>query len=225
MFEEITCDLRIWVDTLERDLGGYGLTPRIFDWECECLRGDLKQFGRLQANDIHSFAVKKSIFRDEKGDLQIINSDAPEAPADPLLTFGDAAVTLHIPASGRMDRERCLDSLRRIVKFSREFHPDFDYKAIVCYSWLLDKQFGTFLSPESNVMQFQKLGHIFPLDADETREIIWRIWGKPGVQMEVKDLPAASSMEKGVKQFILNGGRFTEGLLVIFKDELPELLK
>ena len=225
MFDEISYDLLIWLNTLKRDLGGYGLTPRIFGWESECLRGEVKQFGRLQANDIHSFAVEKSIYRDANGILQIARSNDPQSPADPLLTYGDKVINLHIPASGQMTREKCIASLRKIIKFSADFHPDYDYKAIVCYSWLLDKQFGTFLSPESNVMQFQELGHNFPLDADETREIIWRIWGKPGVLMQVKDLPAKSSMEKGVKQFILDGGRFIEGLLVIFKDELPELLE
>ncbi|MBE6356647.1 MAG: hypothetical protein E7058_06000 [Lentisphaerae bacterium] len=224
MFDEISYDLLIWVNTLERDLGFYGLTPRIFAWEAQCLNGEVKQFGRLQANDLHTFVAENSIVKDRDGNLQIVPLDAPDSAGEKLLTLGDKVYTLHIPASGRMDRQACLDSLRRIMDFAAEYHPEFDYKAIVCYSWILDPQFETFLPPDANLIQFQKLGHLFPLTSDETREIIWRIWGKPGLDMPVAQLPARTSMEKGVKQFVLNGGRFTEYLLVIFRDELPELL-
>ena len=66
-----------------------------------------------------------------------------------------------------------------------------------------------------------QLGHnlICP-DRDETREVIWRIWGAPGLATPIDQLPARNSLERGVVDFLKQGRRFQEGLLVIFKDEI-----
>ena len=106
-----------------------------------------------------------------------------------------------------------------------EFCPDYEWKAFVCCSWMLDPQFRTFLKPESNVVQFQKLGHLFTLDLDATDETIWRLWGEQGRNTAVEKLPVRTSMERGVVDFLQKGGSFKEGCLVIFRDELDELLR
>ena len=110
-----------------------------------------------------------------------------------------------------------------MCEFSVKFHPDYDFKALVCYSWLLDPQFRRLLNPGSNILAFQKIGHILPLDTDETDEVVWRIWGEAGRDLSPDRLPKSSSMERAVSQFLKCGGRFREGLMVIFRDELPAL--
>jgi hypothetical protein len=75
-------------------------------------------------------------------------------------------------------------------------------------------------------VKFQKLGHLFDLpNRCEDSEIRWRIWGEKGNQIPLEQLPANSSMQRGIVQTLMNGGHFYEGVLVIFKDELPALFK
>ena len=210
MLEEIRHDLRIWEDTLYRDLDGYGLTERIFQWERDCFCGVVKQFGRLQAETVHLFQPELSLYRKKDG-LEILPVSRRNGLPAPDLSRSDKTVNLHIPASGPLAKQLCLDSFRRIERFMSEFSPDYDWKALVCFSWMLDPQFQTFLPPGSNIVQFQKLGHLFPLDVDATEETVWRLWGERGRNTAPEKLPAATSMERGIVDFLRKGGRFKEG--------------
>ena len=58
---------------------------------------------------------------------------------------------------------------------------------------------------------------------DQTEEVIWRLWGVPGRGKAPSELPVRTSMERGVVEHLKKGGRFQEGLLVIFRDELESL--
>ena len=225
MLQEISRDLRTWLDTLAKDFEGYGLTPRIFDWERSCLNGDVKSFGRLQANDIHFFQLDLSIYLTGKK-LTAYPAFSPSNPPCPDLTRGDKTIAVHIPATGAMDETDCIRSIQQMWDFSRKFHPDYDCKAIVCYSWLLDPVFRQILKASSNIVKFQQLGHTLVIPGqDQTAEVKWRIWGAKYRDTSPKKLPARTSLERGVAEYLSGGGQFTEGLLVIFLDELPALFK
>ena len=221
MVDEIRGDFRLWAETGVRDFGFCGLLPRLFSWSAQCLNGTVKQFGRLQCNDIHFFELELSLYRQSDGSVKALPCFQKGNPPDPDLTFRDKAISLHIPASGPLKAEACLDSIRRMYRFSREYHPDYDFRAAVCYSWLLDPLFQTFLAPDSNIVRFQKLGHLLVCPGrDQTDEVIWRLWGLAGRGKAPSELPVRSSMERGVVEHLKKGGRFQEGLLVIFRDEL-----
>lgn len=225
MLEGIRGDLKLWLETMLRDYGEYGLTPRIFDWERECLAGVVKSFGRLQANDIHLFQPGLAVCRNSDGTLQVVPDSEKEKLPKVELSRLDKVINIHIPASGALKREDCLRSLLQMVKFSEKYNPDHDFKAIVCYSWLLDKQFQQLLKPDSNILKFQHLGHLVQLpDADQTEEVRWRIWGEKYLHTPADKLPVNNSMEKSVAGFLASGGSFNEGLLIIFKDEADSLL-
>lgn len=224
MLEEMRGDLKLWQDTMLRDYGEYGLTPRIFDWERECLAGVVKSFGRLQANDIHAFQPHLAVCRNEDGTLQVVADSEKEKLPNVELSCSDKVINIHIPASGALKTEDCLDSIAKMVRFSEKYHPDYNFKAIVCYSWLLDEKFQQLLKPDSNILKFQRLGHLTALpEADQTEEVRWRIWGEKYLHTPADKLPTKSSMEKSVAGFLASGGTFNEGVLIIFKDELTSL--
>ena len=225
MLREIAEDLPRWLKILERDGVGYGLTPRIFGWCRLWLNGRVKSFGRLQGEDRCRFSSDIALFRLPGGEVRTARLPLPGSSPRPDLAPGDSVMNLHIPASGALTREMCLASLRRMRDFAAEFHPEEEYRAVVCTSWLLDPRFRELLKPGSNILQFQQLGHLIPLpEKDETEEVRWRIWGEAGRSMPAEELPVTNSMERGVAGFLAAGGKFRSGLLVIFRDELPGLL-
>ena len=226
LYKDMRPDFRVWGDTLKRDYGVYGLSPRIFGWAKACLKGSIKAFGRLQCEDYHTFFLRLSLYREKEGGLKSLPAFQRGNPPYADLTFGDKCIAVHIPAGRPLLEEECIDSFRKMVDFFEEYRPDFDFKAIVCYSWLLDPEFQKLLKPDSNIVRFQKLGHNLRLEnADQTQEIIWRIWGAPGSKLPVEKLSRNKSLEKAVAEYIINGGRFQEGLMVIFRDELPRLFR
>lgn len=214
-------DLKCWECVAVRDFGFWGLSARIFSWQQDCFKGVVKQFGRLQCNDISLFAPKLSLYRQKDGSILSRSAFEKGNPPHPDLTYGDKVINLHIPASGPLKMDECRASIRAMCRFCEEFYPDWDFKAVVCSSWLLDPQFREFLPESANIIRFQKLGHSLTIPGwDATRETIWRIWGAPGLDMPFEKLPARTTLEKGSADFLRQGRRFQEGLLVIFRDEL-----
>lgn len=216
MFQAIRRDLPIWLETLEKDLGGYGLTPRIFEWEVACITGGVKQIGRLQFNDIHYFQPRCSIYRREDGSVETYPAFQKENPKFPFLTCGDKVVNLHIPADGPLSIPDCRHSIASIGRFVEERYPDYEYRALVCYSWLLDSQFRQLLPEKSNIVQFQDFGYCIPWrERDMTQEVIWRLWGNAGLKLSPEQLPVNNTMTREVARFLRNGGHFHVGILVI----------
>ncbi len=220
MYNDIHGDLNIWLETLEKDLGYYGLTPRIFYWEVCCMTGNVKQCGRLQFNDIHYFTPNYSVYTKADGTLELRPAFERDNPPAPLLSSHDKVINLHIPSGAPLKIEECQKSLKEICRFVEHEYPDYDYKAVVCYSWLLDSQFEAILSPESNIVKFQKLGCNATLPVDETREVRWRLWGKAGMDCPLSELSADNSMRRSVIDFLQKGGKFYEGLLIIPRNKL-----
>lgn len=225
MLEEISWDLPRRLEILYRDLHGYGLTPDLFWWSRNCISAQVKSFGRLQANDISFFQPDLSLYRQEDGRLEEHPAFQRENPPHPDLTRGDKVISLHIPSTGPLLRTQCLESFRRIRDFSAEFHPDYDFKAVVCASWLLDPQLEGLLPPTSNILQFQKLGYIVPQpERDRSTDARWRIWGNLGNELPPEQLPVRTTLEKQLVAFFRSGGTLHGGLLVIFRDQLEDLV-
>lgn len=224
MFEEISHDLTLWVNIMKRDLGCLGLNPRLFDWVKGCVDGSIKQFGRLQANDVHNFTCKESFYQDKEGNFFRYPIDEEVKDKEKVLSFKDNTINLHIPAKGPLNYIDCIKSIKEMVEFVEKYNPNYDYKAIVCYSWILDKQFENILKEDSNILKFQKLGHVFPLPhIFQTNEVVWRVFGKCNNDKNYASLPRNNSMQKAVAKFLEEGGEFKEGLLIILKEELPAL--
>lgn len=224
MLEDIKPDLGLWLDKFMADCGIAGLDMRIYGWTKALRNGSILQFGRLQCNYDHAFYGKVACFRDADGAVRLEPCEEHNDKA--LFSFGDPSINLHIPAAGPLKRELCIDSLRKIVKFFAEYRPDFDYKAVVCYSWILDPVF-TKIMKSTNLADFQRLGHIFRMEGvDETNEIVWRVFDIPnGTPADIDKRPHNTGMRKAVAGYLKEGGRFCEHGMVILRDELENLLK
>lgn len=76
----------------------------------------------------------------------------------------DPMVTIHIPEDGPMDAEACRQSLKRAAEWFSQTDPD--WNGFCCQSWLLNPVFQDFLPETSNIIQFQKIGSLFPMSKE-----------------------------------------------------------
>ena len=65
-------------------------------------------------------------------------------------------VSVHIPAKGKLSEELVDEAFAKAKKFFDDHYPDYNFKAFICSSWLLDKQLEKLVKPESNIRKFQK---------------------------------------------------------------------
>ena len=229
MLDNISMDTAAKVQTAKRDLHCIGYPLKDLAWTRSCFRGNVIQFGRLQCSSgVHLFNPKISVYRNGE-ELTILPFGDKNNPPAPALSWQDKCINLHIPALGPLKKRDCIESIRQMTDYFAEFQPDYDYRAVVCYSWILDPVLRGLLKPSSNMLAFQSLGHNWRWEEmDQTRNVLWRIWGNAGTEAgteHTERLEQKNSLQKSVAAYLKNGGRFTEGVLIVFRDELPGLFR
>lgn len=121
-----------------------------------------------------------------------------------VLERGDAAIRLHIPPLGKMTPEMIDKTLEATKEFAAKHFPDFDYKAFVCHSWLIDPQLDVLLNEESNIVKFRKRFHSLTYKS-AGQDVFNFIFNKPDMNFNIHDLPENSSLEKALKTHYLAG--------------------
>lgn len=114
-------------------------------------------------------------------------------------------VAIHIPSGTDLSPTAVEESISRIEAFLAEFFPERAGCRITCNSWLLSPGLAGLLSPESNILSFQKRFKIIKSDLEAQDYISWLFQRLPGTAFE--DLPEETTLQKKVKQFILHGGK------------------
>jgi GNAT domain-containint protein/N-acyltransferase family protein len=160
---------------LKRDralLGDGGL--RTSGWLTLHFRGALFHLGRLQFNRMRVRAAH-------------VADAFPE---------GDPAIGIHIPESGPLTAEASDDSLARAQPFFARHFPETPTRLGICNSWLLDPQLADYLTPDSNIMRFQRrfrlVGDGHDGDADVLRFVFHRI------APNLDELPQRTTLERAI---------------------------
>lgn len=136
------------------------------------------------------------------------------------LRSGEPVLSVHIPAGRPLRHDDCVESYRRALLFFARHLPGFDWRAMVCHSWLMDPQLSAVLSPESNIAKFQADYHKLP-NPDGEQEQIWeRVFGARPASLD--DAPRDSSLRRAILDHARAGGvwRFLSG--VILREEVLE---
>lgn len=140
--------------------------------------------------------------------------DAPEKN----LFEGDTVLSIHIPATGPLDYEECIQSLKTAKEFFRKFYPEFNYKYFICSSWLLDETLSEIMKPDSNILKFQTL---FDIDsAVESEAIVKFVFGWNITRDMLGDIDAPNSFCEKIKNRFASGGKFYAGRGIIRSDIL-----
>ena len=132
---------------------------------------------------------------------------------DDVLHKGDKTINVHIPAGAPLDPDACRESFELAKLFFRNHFPDYNFKAIVCFSWFLDNQFEEIVGEEANIVKFQHLGRIYPISGESAA--INRIFGDRAGELGVNAVPHKTSMQRAVAEFVNNGGILRNGGMVL----------
>lgn len=133
----------------------------------------------------------------------------PLADWELLFQQGDKMINVHIPACAPLDYDDCKNSISMAREFFPKYFPAFDFKGFQCGSWLLDPRLQECLPPTANIPRFQSLFHLYPAIKGNDWQIKERVFGNPELTMD--QVPQKTSLQKIVRQRILNGPRFRSG--------------
>lgn len=142
---------------------------------------------------------------DDKGFVSKKQVSLPKGKWRKALSSGDGVINLHIPAGVAFTEEALDQSVVAARRFLKDYFPDFDYKAFVCYSWLLDSQLEMLLGENSNIVRFGKRFRKISSKSDGT-DVFYFVFNKPfGTIPEICTLPENSRLERALKKHYSEG--------------------
>jgi hypothetical protein len=143
----------------------------------------------------------------------------------PALRPGDPVLDVHIPESGPLDPDSVDASFARARAFFPRHFPEHEARHATCESWLLDPQLLEDLSPESNIVRFQRRFVTTPLDFDIPSRIFRFVFDRDDIEADdgsvpppvLDTLPLRTTLQRAVVARVRTGGRWriTTGWLVL----------
>ena len=197
LLQDTMDDFRVWSQHHYDNFGTWGLIWDGAAFIRSQMHGFVVRFGRLQCNTI--YPLWKELC-------------TPDGKV--ILPKGTQVINLHIPASGALNIDESLKSMEKMKEFFRIYRPEIEWRAFVCHSWLLDVQLRKLLPETSNIIKFQKLGMIID-EPEKQADTVFRVFGVKAVKDGVASIPWTTSMQKILGKFILDGGEFHPGWMII----------
>ena len=168
------------------------------DWSGKFFRPDIFALGRLQYEIIdlgfeysaHGFDLTK--------DTKIIN--------------------VHIPASGPLLPELCMDSFKKAHEFFRDTFPS-GISIFLTETWLIFPKHREFLPANSNILKFMDFFDIAAEYESEPgdRNEMWRVFGKYA-NAPVDQLPRDTSIRRAYADWLAKGGTVGGAYGIFFFD-------
>ncbi len=147
------------------------------------------------------------------------------------VSYGENVIYVHIPQGEKLDYNACLNSLSLSDIFFNKYFSEFNYNYYFCESWLLFDGNKFFMDKDSNILKFAGLFNVHYSINDEKQEFE-RIFGFDKNirkiercrrlyknKSDINRLPEFTSLQKNAKEYLINNGRFGEGIGTIPKSK------
>lgn len=125
----------------------------------------------------------------------------------------DTVINIHIPSSGPLTAELCMDSYKQAYEFFKNEQRD-GLLVLVCLSWLLYPPHFDFLPKKSNILRFMNDFDIIDSYTEEQFVNGWRVFGKYHT-LPPAELPEENSLKRAYKKHLLSSGKTGWGYGVI----------
>ncbi|WMJ23755.1 acyltransferase domain-containing protein [Paludicola sp. MB14-C6] len=132
-----------------------------------------------------------------------------------LLKKNEPYLSIHIPSDARIDKANNHDSYHRANAFFAKYYPEFHYNMFYCNSWIISPNLKKVLPETSNIIQFLSDFSIIKVDEDEEG---YKTWVFKNSNLTPEQFPEDTSLQRNIKQHVLNGGKIGGARGVIDKN-------
>lgn len=122
-------------------------------------------------------------------------------------------ISIHIPSDSLLTKECCDQSIADAKKFFTKYFSEYSDAEYICDSWLLSPELSLLLPETSHILAFQKRFSLQNVDYSGTEYIEWVFKTKDA---KIADLPEETTLQKRMKQFLLDGGKIGSGFGILF---------
>lgn len=189
----------------ERGISHDVLKDTLFDLVI-CTNGAYKNIQKVGITSVGWMKLHFSFKLFRLGRLQFCMEGASMDIEEKGIAKGDPILDVHIPRGDKLNIEDCYASFEMAEKFFAKHFPEYEYKWLVCHSWMLDETIRPFLKPTSNIMKFQTLFEgVRPVEMDSILHFVFKTGAN---REELPTYEAKSDFAKKVKEYALAGGKF-----------------
>ena len=136
---------------------------------------------------------------------------------DYVLNPGDRVFKCHIPSSGKLTPQLCMDSLDKAYAFFKDELKD-NVLPVCCASWLLFPNYAEKVYPDgSNLKAFSQMFDVVSTTETENFTISQTIFGMP-YSTPLDKLPQDTSLQRNFVSYIKSGGTFGSGFGILLYD-------
>lgn len=128
----------------------------------------------------------------------------PKSEWECVLRPGDDTVGLHIPRKTNLDHEYVGESLKEGLELTKKYYPEFSPKYIICSSWLMEPAIVDILGPDAKLSKFTSRFLKYPRKDTSGAGCLGYVW--PGNHGPVESYEENTSLQRGIKQRMLDGG-------------------
>lgn len=129
---------------------------------------------------------------------------------DYVLNSGDKVYKCHIPSSGKLTSQLCMDSLDKAYEFFKEELKD-GILPVYCTSWLLYPQYAEKVYADgSNLKAFSRMFDVISTVETENFTVSKIVFGVP-YSAGIDKLPQDTSLQRNFVSYIKSGGSFGNG--------------
>jgi hypothetical protein len=121
-----------------------------------------------------------------------------------VLERGETVLDIHIPEDGKMDFDRCGESIALAQTFYAVHFKEYTIRAFTCSSWLMDPQLRLLLPKESNIVRFQREFYLMPVLSNDTSALS-RVFGRYPVDLD--SAPRDTTLKRAILEWMEAGGR------------------
>lgn len=127
----------------------------------------------------------------------------PKSEWEYVFGKGDNALSVHIPRGTKLSGSSFTDAYTGAIELLKGYFPEFNAKAVVCHSWLMDTRIDEICGGAPNIMNFQSPFNAFPL-MSAGKEVFSFVFTRPFKSLE--DLPEDTRLMRALKQRYIDGG-------------------
>ena len=134
-----------------------------------------------------------------------------------LFRSGVPILSTHIISHQIFTPEVLEESYRQAEEVLAKCYPEYDYKAICCYSWMMEKRLRQIMDRDTNITRFADKYHAFPVKSMGNGAYSF-LYHLPA-PVAPEELPEGNSMQRAVKKYLCEGNYFYEkgGLIPVIK--------
>lgn len=114
-------------------------------------------------------------------------------------------ISIHIPGDVDFCPEKVQKTFEEYRSFLKKYFPEWVGAEWKCESWMLSPALEQLLDENSNVLQFNHLFEVESVDYDSMAVLDWVYPGES--QEDLQSLSENTSLQKKMKQFLLDGGK------------------